>query len=145
MPGCAGGHKPGRCKGHRSDSSGKACQQYRVRGAAVCVRHGASAPQVRQAARLRLLEAADLMAGQMVKLATDTTVPPAVRQRAMADVLDRAGLSARQYVEVSSGEASAQVEQAVDELWRLLQADPGALTDSDGPADSADIPDEPPA
>lgn len=60
MPGCVGLHERGKCRGHRCDRSGRACQRHPVRGAAVSTNRGASAPQVRHAARIRLLEAADL-------------------------------------------------------------------------------------
>lgn len=118
-PGCAGGHLPGRCGGHKTTM--QACRKRPVDGASVCGTHGASAPQVRNAARLRLLGAADQMAAQMIALAMARDTPHTVRQRAAADVLDRAGLGARHVVEVSGAEAGEQVEAAVDELWRMMQ------------------------
>lgn len=41
-----------RCHAHRSD--GQPCRAWAVRGAAICIAHGAGAPQVRRAARRRL-------------------------------------------------------------------------------------------
>ena len=45
-----------RCRGHRKD--GSRCKRWSTRGAFVCASHGARAPQVRRAARLRLTEVA---------------------------------------------------------------------------------------
>lgn len=77
--------------------SGQRCKNPAIMGGTVCPYHGGNAPQVREAARRRLLEmvpdAVEAMAGLAgivdgVWGAEDEKV----RQRALADVLDRAGL-----------------------------------------------------
>ena len=45
-----------RCHGHRGD--GSPCKRWSIRGGFVCPSHGGHAPQVRAAARRRLLEIA---------------------------------------------------------------------------------------
>lgn len=117
---CPGGHVKGRCKGH-SSQTGRPCQKYPVRGAAVCPKHGASAPQVKRAAQLRLLEAADDVAAELVRLALDRTVPPQVKVQAARDLLDRAGLGATQLVQVQHDIADpaarrARIAEIRDEL-----------------------------
>jgi hypothetical protein len=66
-----------------------------------------------------------------VHLSTNRDIPPAVRRQAASDLLDRAGLAARQVMEISTQAASAQVEAAVDELWKLLQEQQVAAGDDD--------------
>jgi hypothetical protein len=76
------------CVAKRRD--GKRCTQARVRGATVCKMHGGSAPQVRDKARQRLLEAADPAAARLVELLDSED--ESVRLRAACALLDRAGL-----------------------------------------------------
>ena len=45
-----------RCRGHRRN--GLRCRRWAIRGGFVCPLHGGAAPQVREAARRRLLEIA---------------------------------------------------------------------------------------
>ena len=45
-----------RCRGHRRN--GQLCRRWAIRGGFVCPLHGGAAPQVREAARRRLLEIA---------------------------------------------------------------------------------------
>jgi hypothetical protein len=80
--------------------SGTQCLNYAIRGAAVCRLHGGSAPQVRKAAQVRLLMAADGLAGLLVRMAYDDKLPPAVRLQAIRDGLDRAGLAPKSSVSV---------------------------------------------
>lgn len=124
-PGCAGGHRPGACTGHASAGTGRPCRNDPVRGATVCRMHGATAPQVRKAAQLRLLEAADDAAGVLIRLALDRDVPANVRRAAASDLLDRAGLSARHHVQVEHVDLGderarlAELEAIGDELQEL--------------------------
>lgn len=116
-PGCLGGHLPGRCTGHASDGSGRPCKRFPVRGVNVCPSHGASAPQVQAAARLRILEAADEVAATLVRLTLSEKTPPAVRVAAARDLLDRADLGATRKVDLrtdlSDEEALAKAQQLV--------------------------------
>lgn len=81
-------------------TNGEPCRKAAIEGARVCRTHGGAAPQVKQAARVRLEMAAKQMVDELVKMALNDDVPPAVKLAAMKDVLDRGGLSAKTAVEV---------------------------------------------
>lgn len=85
------GRDPRLCAAHLSDGSGRLCGRWAIRGGNVCPMHGASAPQVREAARRRLLEAADPAAAELVRLALDS-LDDRVRLQACRDILDRADI-----------------------------------------------------
>ena len=55
------------CTAHRRD--GLRCKGAPIRGATVCRLHGGSAPQVRDAARKRILAAADPVAARLIEIA----------------------------------------------------------------------------
>lgn len=116
-PGCLGGHEPGRCTGHASDGSGRPCKRFPVRGTNVCPSHGAGAPQVVAAARLRILEHADEVAAALVRLALSEKTPPAVRVTAARDLLDRADLGATRKVDLRTDLSD---EQAVERARQLV-------------------------
>lgn len=80
--------------------NGEKCLNYAIRGARVCRLHGGAAPQVKAAAQIRLLMAADKAAAELVTMMLDKSAPHAVRLAAARDLLDRAGLSARSGVDV---------------------------------------------
>ena len=98
---------PRRCRAHRRDKT--PCTAYAVHGAVVCRMHGGAAPQVREAARRRLLEAADPAAARLVELLDSDDENIALR--AAVALLDRSGLgpSATQ-VNVDGGQVNYTIE-----------------------------------
>lgn len=89
-----------RCKAHRKN--GDRCKQPAIAGATVCRVHGGAAKHVKAAARARLENAADLMAKELLGIAIDPDVAPAVKLAAIKDALDRSGLKAPNEVVVSA-------------------------------------------
>lgn len=86
----------------RSSATGEPCGNWRAPGAVVCKRHGGLAPQVIRKAQLRLLEAADPIMGELVRIATDPNRDDDRKLRAITDALNRVpGLSSREGVDVS--------------------------------------------
>lgn len=88
-----------RCSAHRTN--GQPCKGWAMLGQNVCSKHGGSAPQSVDAAKRRLLAAADPLMADLIALARNEKLDPSVRLRAIADALDRAGLSAKQSVELT--------------------------------------------
>lgn len=91
-------HSGTRCTARRKN--GEPCTNWAMLGTNVCRMHGGAAPQVRRAAQVRNLMAADRLMAQLIQIAEDKTEPTPVRLAAIRDALDRAGLGARQAVEV---------------------------------------------
>lgn len=90
-------------------TNGEPCRKTAIRGSAgpVCATHGGSAPQVKRNARIRIERAADRMAEELLGIAADVSMPPAVRLGAIRDALDRGGVSAKTSVEVEVGPTPA--------------------------------------
>lgn len=108
-----------RCTARRQD--GQPCKAMAARGANVCRVHGGSAPQVRNAAKRRLEQAADVLVQRLLGFAIDGDVPDAVALAAIRDALDRAGLSAKTQVEVEVG--VRPFEKAFDGMARISRAE----------------------
>ena len=78
-----------------SKATRQQCKRAAIMGATVCRVHGGSAPQVREAARLRLLELVDPALAAMVReMRRETDSPNRVAVAAARYILDRAGLAA---------------------------------------------------
>jgi len=90
-----------RCSAH-SSQTGRRCCKPALAGATVCRSHGGAAKHVRNAARIRLVNAADRMARELLKMALDDNVSDSVKLTAIRDALDRAGLAAKTEIEISA-------------------------------------------
>jgi hypothetical protein len=73
-------------------ANGEQCKNASLAGATVCRYHAGAATQVVHAARIRLQNAADKMARELLGMATDPSVSDSVKLAAIRDALDRAGL-----------------------------------------------------
>lgn len=83
----------------------------------MCQVHGGSAPQVRAAAKRRLLEAADEVAAILVRIAISEDTDERVRLQAIRDLLDRAGIMTPKTVEVVTIDAiDAEIRRLEEEL-----------------------------
>jgi hypothetical protein len=89
-----------RCSAH-SSQTGLPCKRPPIEGGTVCGTHGGRAPHIKKAARARLENAADRLARQLLGMAEDPDMAPAVKLAALRDALDRAGIGARTALDVS--------------------------------------------
>src|SRR5690606_21776065 len=93
--------------------TGLPCKAYAIHGGNVCVTHGGSAPQVREAARRRLLTDADKAVEELKRLALSAD-SEAVRARALDSWLDRVGLKAAEELTVTTAEdTNAALDAAI--------------------------------
>lgn len=103
-----------RCKAHKKD--GSQCLKAAINGATVCRYHGGAARHVKQAARARIENAADLMAKQLLRMAIDENVADAVKLSAIKDALDRGGLKAPETVVLSPGQQTG-FDEIFDDIY----------------------------
>jgi hypothetical protein len=93
-----------------SKGSGQQCRRPAIAGAAVCRVHGGAAPQVKEAARVRLLALVDPALATLARAVNSKRQPTAVEISAAKDILDRAGLAAER---PADGAATAPTIQLV--------------------------------
>lgn len=82
-----------------------------MKGAAVCHKHGGSAPQVRRKAAERIANAADVAVLQIMALMQNPDTPAQIKLAAAKDLLDRADVTGKTKIEV---EAKAPWEVLLD-------------------------------
>lgn len=90
-----------RCVAHKHN--GDRCLKAAIKGATVCRTHGGATKHVKNAARVRLENAAELMAKQLLGIAVGAE-SESVKLAAIRDALDRAGLKAPSEVVLSQGD-----------------------------------------
>lgn len=88
------------CTGHKKN--GERCKNAAILGGTVCKFHGGAAKHVRNAARVRLANAADRMARELLNMATADNVSDSVKLAAIRDALDRGGISVKAEIEVTA-------------------------------------------
>jgi hypothetical protein len=110
-----------KCTAH-SKRSGKPCKKDAVKGTNVCRSHGAAAPQVKAAAKRRLLEAVDPLIVRLIEIALDQDEDTRVQLAAIRDALDRAGVSEPKQVEVFTMDALDNwIRQLEEELGDVME------------------------
>ncbi len=90
--------EPGKCVAR--NRHGNPCRLAPVKGAAVCHKHGGSAPQVRRKAAERIANASDIAVLQILALMQAPDTPSAVKLAAAKDLLDRADVKGKTTVEL---------------------------------------------
>ena len=99
------------CTAHRRD--GLRCKGTPIRGATVCRLHGGSAPQVRDAARRRILAAADPAAARLIEIALNPRTETQHALAAIRELLNRAGIVGGSAGEEDSGSGQVLWEEFV--------------------------------
>lgn len=102
-----------KCKA-KSKRTGDPCRSAALAGMEVCRMHGGATGHAKRKARERLEAAADRMAMQLLKMATDPNVADSVKLTAIRDSLDRAGLAAPKQTDVTV--ALKPYESLLDDL-----------------------------
>lgn len=97
------------CAGHKKN--GERCKNAAILGGTVCKFHGGAAKHVRNAARVRLANAADRMARELLNMATADNVSDSVKLAAIRDALDRGGISVKAEIEVTAKPYESIFEQ----------------------------------
>ncbi len=109
------------CTAHLSHT-GEPCGNYRMRGQRVCRKHGGAALKARANAQRRLMEAADPIMAELVRIATDKNRDDDRKLRAIQDALNRVpGLSTREGVDVAVFGAGVAGDEQLRPFERLLR------------------------
>ncbi|KQH75846.1 hypothetical protein AO501_12415 [Mycobacterium gordonae] len=99
-----------------TNSRGERCRKFAIYGATVCRTHGGATKKTREAARIRVENAANRLMGKLIEFAFDDTKPPDVQLKAIQNSLDRAGLKPPAEVVLSQGESKAAFESVFDSI-----------------------------
>lgn len=123
-------------------SSGKPCKRWAIVGGNVCPTHGGSAPQVREAARRRILSTVERNLVTAQAMIDDPKIPAGVRARLLVDMLDRAGLKAADVhalvaADTVAPDLDAAMRDALEARGLLPVAEDG---DQGGDDDEGDLP-----
>lgn len=117
---------------------GLRCGNPAILGGSVCPLHGGSAPQVREAAKKRLMQLVPDSIEAMAELAgvvgdADGAEDEKVKQRALADILDRAGLRpADQVVVTEQSVPNEELDRLIVEAMRVRgMAPPEDVSDAE--------------
>jgi hypothetical protein len=109
-----------RCTG--TTSSGAPCTRWSIRGANVCIKHGAQLPAVKKAAaqrvetaRIMMMGAATDMYDVLFSLAQEGN-EAGIRLKAATEILDRAGLKAGQEVNVTVEHVGSPINEILEQL-----------------------------
>ena len=98
----------------KSTRSHERCKKAAIKGGTVCATHGGSAPQVKNSAMQRLLDAADPAAARLVQLVSSKD--ERIGLAAARDLLDRLGHKAPTEIKIESVDQAARILR--DELER---------------------------
>lgn len=124
-----------RCTAHRRN--GDRCRKWAIKGGTVCPTHGGSAKHVRNAARVRLQNAADRLAKELLRMATNDKVSDAVKLKAITEALDRGGLTTKTNLDIEIG--SRPIDAIFDNVATQLEVTSrAAYRRSQGVADYSD-------
>ncbi len=81
-----------------ANATGQQCRRHAINGGTVCQVHGGAAPQVKAAARRRILELVDPALAQLATLLD--SADESIRHKAIKEILDRAGITEPKQIEV---------------------------------------------
>ena len=104
------------CSAH--SRTGKPCKYPSIPGGTVCRFHGGGAPQVQQAARVRLAALVDPSIDRLAKLVQEKS--PSVALGAVKDVLDRNGLKTPDQLQITALDAEDVAKMTTRELKAML-------------------------
>lgn len=109
-----------RCRADLVNGTGR-CTNFSVKGARVCINHGAKAPAVKAAARTRLEMAADHLVQRLLQFPDDDAVKAETRLKAIDSALNRIGLNSPTEVVLSPG---SQQSTGFDEVFEGIYSGP---------------------
>lgn len=94
------------------------CARWAIMGGNVCVAHGGGVAHVQQAARLRLIAAADPLIGALISIALDKSQDAKARVAAINSALDRAGITGKIEVAVDTPQWQEMLAGMFDQEWK---------------------------